>query len=265
MERLSNLFFELSHEDRLMILSSLSKQPMKLTHIAAKLDDSSQEVYRHLSRLVDAGLVAKSPDGDYVVTAYGLQVMKLMPGYEFLVEHSDYFMNRDLSLLPEKFVSRIGELVEAVFVNDVMVTLFDTGVMIREAEEYICIMTDQMVMNQYQPLIDATDRGVLVKMMRPPGWQLPDDIAERIGRDTIREAIERIKEGKIAQREPKTLPMFLAFSEKQVAAVSFAKQGGDLDYLGFKSGEENVRGWCRDLFDYMWERAQVGEIRTKID
>jgi predicted transcriptional regulator len=51
MERLSDLFFELSHENRLEILGMLMSGPTKLTHIASKMDNSSQEAHRHLSRL----------------------------------------------------------------------------------------------------------------------------------------------------------------------------------------------------------------------
>ena len=72
MEKLSNLFFELSHEDRLGILCLLMETPWKLTQIALKLNCSTQEAYRHLSRLVDAGLSVKNSSGDYEITPYGL-------------------------------------------------------------------------------------------------------------------------------------------------------------------------------------------------
>jgi len=65
MERLSNLFFELSHEDRLVILHTLREKPLKLTMIASKMKISSQEAYRHIQRLVDSGLVAKTTEGNY--------------------------------------------------------------------------------------------------------------------------------------------------------------------------------------------------------
>ena len=91
MEKLSDLFFELSHEDRLGILYLLRENPWKLTQIASELECSSQEAYRHLSRLVDAGLSAKNPDGDYEITPYGLQIMNMVAGYMVLSNHSEYF------------------------------------------------------------------------------------------------------------------------------------------------------------------------------
>jgi len=260
MERLSDLFFELSHENRLEILGMLMTGPTKLTHIAVKMDNSSQEAHRHLSRLLDAGLVTKTPEGDYKITSYGSQVMRLVPGYDFLTKNSEYFMTRDTSLIPDRFMARVGELSESVLVNDVLVTLFDLEVMIKESEEYACIMINQMVMNLYKPILAASDRGVTIKVIRPRGWQLPDDVAEKIDRETLMEAFQRVELGKITQKETEVLPAFMAYSEKQVAALSFARLDGGIDYLGFKADDEKASSWCHELFDYIWDRASRADI-----
>ena len=264
MERLSNLFFELSHEDRLEILSMLMDNPTKLTHIASKMDNSSQEAYRHLSRLVDSGLVTKIPEGDYKITSYGSQIMRLLPGYDFLTKNYEYFMNRDTSLIPNRFIARLGELSKAVLVNDVMVTILDVEVMLKEAEEYACLMSNQMIMSLYKPIIEASDRGVKFRAMRPRGWRLADEVVEKIGRQTFQKIQEYIIKGKIIQKEPEAIPVFMAYSEKQVAALSFTNLSGELDYLGFKTDDEEACNWCHELFDFFWERAYPGEIRTII-
>ena len=265
MERLSNLFFELSHENRLEILGMLMSGPIKLTHIASKMDNSSQEAHRHLSRLLLAGLVMKTPEGDYKITSFGSQVMRLVPGYHFLIKNSEYFMTRDLSLIPDNFMARVGELSEAVLVNDVMVTILDTEVMLMEAEEYACLMSNQMVMSLYEPLLAASDRGVTTKVMRPKGWRLTDDVVEKVGIGILREITKHIYQGNITQKELSVIPAFMAYSEKQVAALSFARLDGGIDYLGFKADDEKTCNWCHDLFDYIWDRAYPAEIRSKLD
>lgn len=264
MERLSNLFFELSHEDRLTILAILSRAPKKLTQIASDMDSSSQEVYRHISRLVDSGLVTKNSDGDYMITPYGSQVMKLVPGYGFLLEHSEYFVTRDLSLIPETFSLRIGELSDSQLVNDVMITLFDIEQLLNDADEYFCATMNQMVMNLYKPMADAVDRGVEIKVMRPKGWKLSEDIAKRIGDELLGKVLKKIQEGKILQREPDIVPVFMAFNEKEVGALSFANLDGELDYLAFKSKDVRAHKWCKDLFDEIWENSPMGEVRVKV-
>lgn len=264
MEKLSGLFFELSHEDRLGILYLLSENPWKLTQLASKLDCSSQEAYRHLSRLVDAGLSTKNSDGDYEITPYGSQVMNMVSGYMVLSKHSIYFKTRNLSLIPPQYTSRIGEISEAELVNDVMVTLFDMEVMINEAEEYIYIIIDQMVMNMYKPLLEATERGVKVLIIRPKGWELPDNIAKRIGRDVLSRILNQITKGNILQMEIEKVPVFLALSEKEVSALAFANLEDELDYLGFKSTDPATHNWCLELCNYLREHSQRGEVRTKI-
>ena len=264
MERLSNLFFELSHEDRLTILNMLSDNPLKLTQIASKMGSSSQEAYRHISRLVDSGLVSKNSDGDYMITPYGSQVMKLVPCYDFLTKHAEYFVTRDLTLIPEEFNLRIGELSESEFVNDVMITLFDFEQMIGDSEEYIYTMMNQMVMNLYKPLQEAADRGVKIRVLRPKGWTLSEDISKRINSDLFRKIYKHIQEGRIQQREPDTVPVFLAFNEKEVSALSFAKLDGELDYLAFKSKDSRAHKWCADLFNAIWNHSPPGEVRVKI-
>ena len=125
-------------------------------------------------------------------------------------------------------------------------------------------MMDQMMMNLYRPMINATDRDVMIRVMRPKGWKLSEDIADRIGEDLLRATVKRIQDGKIIQREPEKVPVFLVFSEKEVAALSFAKLDGELDYLAFKSKDCRVHKWCEDLFNSLWKNSQPGEVRVNI-
>lgn len=264
MDHVCSLFFELSHEDRLQILWNLVDKPLKLTYIAETLNCSSQEAYRHLSRLQEANLVKKTPEGDYTATSYGQQIMRLIPGYDFLSKHSQYFLSRNLSMIPDQFMNRIGELDACQLVNDVMVTLFDMEVLLNEAEEYVCVMTNQMVMSHYEPIIKAANRGVSIRILRPKGWRLPDEVVDKMNKETIRQTMDLLKEGKVIQREPPVLSAYMAFSEKQVAALSFAKNDGDLDYLAFRSADKKVHKWCLDFYNYFWDMAQPAVIRSRV-
>jgi len=264
MNNVSDLFFELSHEDRLGILSTLLESPLMLTKIAEKIDCSSQEAYRHLSRLIESDLVSKTTDGDYMITSYGKQVMKLAPGYRFLNKNSKYFVTRDLSPLPDEYVQRIGELTESEQVDDVLVSLFDIELMVKEAEEYIYIIIDQMIMNLYEPLINATERGVIFKEIRPTGWKLPDGVVERLDKELLITARRKVEKGQVIQKELEKIPLFLALSEKTVASLSFNDLDGEIDYLGFKSDNPKFHNWCKELFEHYWRIAKPGQVRTNI-
>ena len=121
-----------------------------------------------------------------------------------------------------------------------------------------------MVMNLYKPMTDAVDRGVKIKVMRPKGWRLSEDIAKRIGDELLGKVLKQIQEGKILQREPDIVPVFMAFNEKEVGALSFANLDGELDYLAFKSKDDRAHKWCKDLFDEIWENSPKGEVRVKV-
>lgn len=58
-------------------------------------------------------------------------------------------------------------------------------------------------------------------------------------------------EEKILER----LDICLYMSEKEVAGVAFPFPDGRFDYLGFTATDERSHKWCRDLFQYYWERA----------
>lgn len=63
MERLCDVTFELSNEDRLRILQELEGEAMIVTGLSNRLGLTNQEVSRHLSRLGDVRLTTTAPDG----------------------------------------------------------------------------------------------------------------------------------------------------------------------------------------------------------
>ncbi len=89
MENVCNLFFELSNEDRLRIMTELEKEPLKLTHISKKLDLTSSETHRQLSRLLETKLVVKDVEGFFSLTPFGEQVLQWIPGFTFISENSE--------------------------------------------------------------------------------------------------------------------------------------------------------------------------------
>ena len=113
MERLCKLLFELSSEDRLTMLTRLREEPMKLTHLSQTLKYTPQEASRNISRLSEAKLIRRDSDATYYLSPLGEEALKLLDGYRFLSEHSDYFTNHTLRDIPSEFTDRLGALVNA--------------------------------------------------------------------------------------------------------------------------------------------------------
>jgi len=247
METLCNLLFELSNEDRLRILLELEEKEMRLTPLSKKLNLTVQETSRHLSRLSDAKLIEKGVEGSYRPTPYGEHAMKLLSGFDFLSKHREYFTTHTTSHLPNEFVSRIGALVNCTFTDDVMVAFHTVENMIQEAQEYVWILSDQILMSTLPFLERAVKLGVEFRVILPEGLIPPP------GFKPI-PAITKV----IKMRTLERVDVGITMSEKE-AAVAFPPIDGKMDYLEFRSTDERSHKWCRDLFLYCWEGAKPGE------
>lgn len=251
MERICNLFFELSNEDRISILRILSESPLNLTNLSKELGVTNQECSRHLSRLMEAKIVEKTPDGLHQISPYGELIIRTNRGQSFIVEHRDYFNTHTLSALPEEFVGRIGELSRSEYVDDVMVVFQNIERMFREAEEKAMRITDHYLALGVPASLAAAERGVRFRIITPEDIEYPLDFEEKTA------PFQRLmQEGCFTPREEERTDIFLAMSEKEVAAISFPNRDGRFDYLGFTSKDGAALRWCEDLFEHYWERAE---------
>ena len=100
MEQLGALFFELPSDERMTILGNLSREALKLSHLAQRQDMTVTETSRHLQRLSDAELILKDSEGLYKVTPYGRLILSLLPSLSFVSGNRAYFQEHDTSDLP---------------------------------------------------------------------------------------------------------------------------------------------------------------------
>jgi predicted transcriptional regulator len=92
MERFYETLFEVSNDYRHGIILLLKESPMTVTEISKKLDLTTQEISRHISRLSESGLVVKDVDGLHHLTNYGELIHVLLEELEFVSKHRDYFI-----------------------------------------------------------------------------------------------------------------------------------------------------------------------------
>jgi predicted transcriptional regulator len=257
MENVCSLFFELSNEDRLSIMLQLEKEPLKLTHISKRLDLTSSESHRQLSRLLERKLVMKNVEGFFSLTPFGEQALKWIPGYTFISDNSDYFQSHYLSNLPYELLIRLGDLSESMFSNDALVSVSNIETMIREADEYIKTIHDQFLLSAYPLASEAVKQDVQIKTIDPivyrPSLQIKGEVSEE-DKKTLSLAV---REGRLCMRKMEKFDVFLWMSEKEVAIISFPALEGKFDYLGFTSKRDRAHKWCNNLFEYYWERAEV--------
>ncbi len=250
MERLYDLNFDLSNEDRFSILYMLVERPMKLTGLSKEIGVTHQQCARHLNRLVKTGLVVKDPEGFYCLAPYGELTLRQYRGQLFTAKHRDYFNKHLLTDIPDSFVSRLGELSNSTYIDDVMAVFKNIERLFMEAEEYVWRITDSYLMMVVPSCVAATEKGVELRLIEPKNIAYPPDGDER---DFFEKAWRK---GLFLNRILEKVDVFLAMSEREVATISFPTMDGRFDYHGFTSTDVQMREWCSDLFEYYWGKAE---------
>jgi predicted transcriptional regulator len=258
LERLCDLYFELSNEDRLKILQRLGRGRMNVTTLARELGTTNQECSRHVSRLSEALLVEKDPEGLYGLTAYGELSLRMIPAQMFIAEHRSYFNTHSLKEMPSELVCRIGELQGSEPTRDVMVTFNLVESVFKSAEEYIWMIHDQYLLDILPLGAEALRRGVRFRSMdsrtRAPQRNLEHGRPAYISKEDEEFFRSSWIDGTVEVKHLDQFDVFLYVSERE-AIIAFPLTGGDFDYLGFSSGEPKALDFCRDLFEFYWGRG----------
>lgn len=246
------LLFELSGTDRLDILLLLGKSPLKLSHVANKLNFTVQETSRNIARLSDAKLITKDVEGMFHLTSYGGEALNLLSGYRFLYKNRDYFSTHNLSGLPKQFELSIGMLENSELTQDVMIGFHNIEEMIGRAQEFIWILTDQVLASAIPHLTAALERGAEFRLLMPKSYLPSQSIRGMVSHPVFRKAVYNKK---MDNRFLDNMSAFLCLSEIEVAIVSFPNFEGKLDYSGFKSQDALALEWAKAIFSHYWNSA----------
>jgi predicted transcriptional regulator len=252
LEALHSLLFELAGEERLNILLTLKTKPLRLTDLSKKLNSTAQETSRNISRLTEAKLISKETDGCFRLSPYGEETLDLISGFNFLSKHRDYFVTHTLSTIPKEFSYGIASLSGAILVEDVMVAFSNVESMIQNAEEYIWILSNQVLVSTIPYLIAALNRGVKFNLILPKTVIPPKDALERMNDPVF---LQSLKAGKFENRFLDKVDVLICLSEKEVAALGFSNVDGKMDYHGFHATDELSFKWTKTLYLHYWSLA----------
>lgn len=256
MEKLCDLLFELSNEDRLKILMELRDESLKLSHISKRLDFTVQETSRNIARLVDAKLVTRNTEGSYEISPYGIQAIRLISPFEFLSENADYFYIHSMEHLPQKFVSRIGELKNCKPVPQLMEVFANIEKAFRDAEEYYLYIGEPLGLSSTLILAhDALERGVKARAIDPVGYEWPAEIRASVPREIWETIGGHVMAGDLQKKYLDKFEVTFLMTEKEVAILNFLSPSGEFEYMGFSAEDKKAVEWCRDLFEYYWEKV----------
>ena len=245
------MLFALANADRLVLLAELGNKKQRLTQLSSKLSASSQETFKHLSRLRDAGLIDKDAEGFHTLTTIGNAALVNLMSIKFISKHRDYFMSHNISALPVEFVERIGELGDPKRSEKVGTVLVGIQQVVHEAKEYVWLMADHPVGGQEyvggKKLVESPDVTwrVIIPENSDVNWS---SVRSSFGKHRGRVSFGLVKENEIK--------VGIAMNEK-TAGVTFPGLSGNIDFnSGFGSGNPIFHKWCEDIFVYYWNRAR---------
>jgi predicted transcriptional regulator len=249
MERLCDLYFELSNEERLMILHLLKEKSDTLTGLSERLDIRNQQCSRHLSRLTDKGLIQKTVEGGYEITSFGSAILRLQPTLGFLTDNSEYFSKHSLAGLPDASMNSVGMLGRADQVKDLNLAQFLIAKIIDETGETLHEVINQFHLNTIQPRNEALKRGVKLTSIESYDTVMPSSVRDwfRSDPDYASTSFDVRDQGLVSEFVIPRLSYILHMSEKE-AFITFPVTSGAFDFIGFTSKDHDFLEWCRNLF-----------------
>lgn len=242
MESVADLLFEFTNEDRLAILELLSTNPASLTNIYKTLKLKPPETSRHLTRLLEKGLISKAPNGYYSLTTVGFASHSLLSGYRFLNDNKEYFNEHSLELIPMSLMLRIGELEGAVFLDDVLSSIYEAEKLVTESKRYTHSFSDQIPMNILPKLEKMKEQEIEFQVIFPNNMSPPKDYVSKASYEGV---INKYRD---------SIPAYLAVNENR-ALIGFNYKDGRVDHRIFDVRHETGRLWCEELFQYYWTRT----------
>jgi predicted transcriptional regulator len=247
-------FFELASEQRLAIIFRLNEKSAKISQLAKDLDITMQEAHRNVSRLQDAGLIEKDPEGIFSLTTFGNTITKQIPTFNYLSKHKEYFSEHILGELPIKFIMRLGALDKCEFLKGVVAILERWKDIYREAEEYIYEIVPQVPIDLIEPAVSRVKQGVKYSYVLPKDAIIPKgrkDLLKKLGHN------ELLNKAAIERHMVESVKVAVILNEKQ-AAVLFPTQKGETDMnMIFYSIDRVFHEWCLDYFRYRWYGSDI--------
>lgn len=242
---LASLYNELSSKVRLIILEMLVKRDARFSEIVKKVELSSPEVSRHLKRLQEANLVEKLVKGGYRLTLFGRTVMRMTSNMESLAHKSEYFLTHDTSAIPTHLLRELESLNEARIENvfAMMGALYSKV----DDSEYIWDFMIQSATLE-TAMMDAfkvEELDLEVKFLTKP--------------EIIKELLENVPPVDVnVQFRIIDNPGISVTVLSDVAMLALPDDKGVLDRNAYILGESpEFIDWCRRLYLYYWERAEI--------
>ena len=260
-ERFYQLLFELSHESRYMIIRFLLEKPLRVIEIAKRLDLTSQEISRHVSRLSKIGVIFRDGSGLYSLTPLGKLCLRNLEGLSFTSKNVDYFYTHDADCLPEGFTNRLGELEGSIFLDNAMDFLHSMVGIVEEAQDYLLVASDHFPIHALSEITARLGEGITLRLIEPVmGFQGPSFTLD----SKIDNTFERIVRNPVVERRVADTRHITLISSEKAALLALPTAQNEIIYRGYYVSEATGLSLVLDLFASLWSEKweEPGEMTT---
>lgn len=242
---LPSLLFELSNEQRLKILDTLSCHNKNLREFSESLSIPKPEIYRNLKRLVNAGLIYRNEKKDYSLTSGGKIIITQLQNFLFLENYSEILESHSLNFIPLQFQASMGDLKSIKIIEGTIEGFNLTLDRFSRASKYEYIMSQEIFTSFIEPINKMLEKGLEVRLLLQKN-------AEREFYDALK-SMNYKSNSKIKVRFVDSVEMAILVDENS-GEFNIPFLDGGIDYsITFYAERENEISWVNNLFAYFWD------------
>jgi predicted transcriptional regulator len=254
-QQLDEILFELSSEQRLLILSKIfENNTVNLSTLSRLLNIPVQEAHRNLNRLSEAELIQRNSSGDFYITSFGKIILVHLFSLNFISKNKLYFKEHKIENIPLKFLQRIGILSFSSFLKNSVSVYENIKIICKESEEYIhCAipMIQSYMIDLFYPKIQ--NNNIKFQYVLPHQAAVPKSMHNENKHEFFHDLISK---GIIQRKMTKEINTAIILNEKK-ALVMFSNGNGNIDMNSAFFSENNIfHEWCEDYFEFIWQHSK---------
>lgn len=245
---------EISSEQRLNIIRRLNVEKSNLSNMARQLDATVAEVHRNFGRLQKVGFVKKDAGGNYELTLYGKIVCIQIPMFSFMIKNRKYFEVHDLTVLPVKYIQRIGALSDSKVITGCVKVMEEWENIYKNAKEYICNILIEIPYNEnlLKILESKLENKVKILSIFSETVIVSKERQELLSKFNFSKFV---KNGTLEKKMIKIIKIAMVLNENE-AGISFPTNEGEPDMSKMLySTEKSFHEWCLDFFNECWKNS----------
>jgi predicted transcriptional regulator len=236
----NNLLLELANPIRMKILRAIAAEPGPVEIIAQKVSASVEETRVNVERLCNFKFVDKEGDGRYRASSLGHLALTTLADMEFVSEHSDFFQNHELSLLPSNLISRLGELAESKRMDGSVSNIQRAERVIKRSEGRVWAVTNEVMLDVVPVIREKITQGTDFRIIIDQTFKPPESFEA-----TIPELWRII---------PKIPAMTVVTGVEAMLFFPNEKLEPDTS-KAFASEDPQFMKWCEDLVNHLWNEG----------